>query len=119
MYELIQYNRVDVVDSKPPKNESCDGELLAYDTSLLQYLFSLFMFKESRMQACQLVESILLHIPMLNLKRVDNLRYILESIDDDGLACICKIFVLTLSNVETNERKYFAPPAVVSNVFWF
>lgn len=78
-----------------------------YDTSLLQYLFSLFMFKESRLQACQLVESILLHIPMLNLNRITNLRYILEAIDDDGLSCVCKIFAVTLSNLDTSERKYF------------
>lgn len=78
-----------------------------YDTSLLQYLFSLFMFKESRLQACQLVESILLHIPMLNLNRIANLRYILEAIDDDGLSCVCKIFAVTLSNLDMSERKYF------------
>lgn len=83
------------------------GAKADYDTSLLQYLFSLFMFKESRLQACQLVESILLHIPMLNLNRITNLRYILEAIDDDGLSCVCKIFAVTLSNLDTSERKYF------------
>lgn len=65
------------------------------------------MFKESRLQACQLVESILLHIPMLNLNRIANLRYILEAIDDDGLSCVCKIFAVTLSNLDMSERKYF------------
>ena len=66
------------------------------------------MFKESRLQACQLIESVLLHMPMLNLNRINNIKYILESIDDDGLSCICKIFAVTLSNLDMNEKKYLA-----------
>ena len=79
-----------------------------YDTTLLQYLFTLLMFKESRLQACQLIESILLHMPMLNLNRINNIKLILENIDDDGLSCICKIFAVTLSNLDMNEKKYLA-----------
>jgi Trpc4-associated protein len=79
-----------------------------YDTTLLQYLFTLLMFKDSRLQACQLIESILLHMPMLNLNRINNIKLILESIDDDGLSCICKIFAVTLSNLDTIEKKYLA-----------
>lgn len=66
------------------------------------------MFKESRLQACQLIESILLHMPMLNLNRISNIKLILERIDDDGLSCICKIFAVTLSNLDMNEKKYLA-----------
>jgi Trpc4-associated protein len=66
------------------------------------------MFKESRLQACQLIESILLHMPMLNLNRINNIKLILESIDDDGLSCMCKIFAVTLSNLDMNEKKYLA-----------
>lgn len=103
VYELLDYK---FVENK--RDNKTNETNLNYDTSLLQYLFSLFMFHESRLQACQLVESILLHIPMLNLNKISNLRYILESIDDDGLSCICKIFAVTLSNLDTNEKKYFA-----------
>ena len=78
------------------------------DLTLLQYLFSLLMIKESRLQSCQLIESILLHIPMLNLNRINNIKFILETIDDDGLSCICKIFAVTLSNLDMNEKKYLA-----------
>ena len=66
------------------------------------------MFKESRLQACQLIESILLHIPMLCLNSIENLKLILECIDDEGLSCICKIFAVTLSNLDTSDKKYLA-----------
>lgn len=79
-----------------------------YDTHLLQYLFTLLMLKDCRLQACQLIESILLHIPMLNLNRINNIRFILERIDNEGLSCICKIFAVTLSNLDFGEKKYLA-----------
>lgn len=79
-----------------------------YDTILLQYLFSLLVHKDSRLLACQLIESILLHMPMLNLNRITNLRFILESIDDEGLSSICRIFAVTLSDLDMSEKKYWA-----------
>jgi Trpc4-associated protein len=78
----------------------------SYDSFFLQYLFSLLMFKESRLQVCQLIESVLLYTPILNLNSISNMRHLLEYIDDDGLACICKIFAVTLSNLDSNEKKY-------------
>ena len=85
-----------------------DQNLLNYDTILLQYLFSLLMYKDSRLLSCQLIESILLHMPMLNLNRITNIRYILESIDDEGLSSICRIFAVTLSDLDMSEKKYWA-----------
>jgi hypothetical protein len=79
---------------------------LSYDAFFLQYLFSLLMFKESRLQVCQLIESILLYMPILSLSKVSNMRHLLEYIDDDGLACTCKIFAVTLSNLDSNDKKY-------------
>ena len=86
-----------------------------YDSVFLQYLFSLLMFKECRLPACQLIESILLYIPILNLNQIANMKYILEHIDDDGLACICKIFAVTLSNLDSNDKKYLATNRRVGN----
>ena len=79
-----------------------------YDTTLLQYLFTLLLYKESRLQACELIESSLLHMPMLNLNRIGNIHYILHTIDDDGLSCLCKVFAVTLSDLDLNEKKYWA-----------
>ena len=73
------------------------------------------MFKECRLPACQLIESILLYIPILNLNQIANMKYILEHIDDDGLACICKIFAVTLSNLDSNDKKYLATNRRVGN----
>lgn len=66
------------------------------------------MFKDSRYLSCQLIESILLHMPMLNLNRINNIKYILEKIDDEGLASICRIFAVTLSDLDMSEKKYWA-----------
>lgn len=102
VYDLLQI-KPSYLSQKPTQE---NNNLNNYDTTLLQYLFSLLMFKESRLQACQLIESILLHMPMLNLNRINNIRYILENIDDDGLSCICKIFAVTLSNLDLHDKKY-------------
>ncbi|CAF0707115.1 unnamed protein product [Brachionus calyciflorus] len=104
VYDLLQYK------PSQTQNSNNNSKLLIadYDTTLLQYLFSLLMFKEPRLQACQLIESILLHIPMLNLNLIQNLKLILETIDDDGLSCICKIFAVTLSNLDMADKKYLA-----------
>jgi len=88
------------------------GKLLVQDLTsdgdtLIQYLFSLLLVKETRLSASQLIESILLHLPLLNLSNIKNLTYILEKIDDDGLACLCKIFAVTLSDLDFNEAKYW------------
>ena len=99
VYYLLQYK---------PSNSKSQFQYPEYDTTLLQYLFSLLMFKEPRLQACQLIESILLHIPMLNLNLIHNLKLILMNIDDDGLSCICKIFAVTLSNLDMADKKYLA-----------
>jgi hypothetical protein len=34
--------------------------------------------------------------------------YILEKIDDEGLASICRIFAVTLSDLDMSEKKYWA-----------
>jgi hypothetical protein len=88
------------------------GKLLVHDLTsdgdtLIQYLFSLLLVKETRLSASQLIESILLHLPLLNLGNIKNLAFILERIDDDGLACLCKIFAVTLSDLDFNEAKYW------------
>lgn len=88
------------------------GKLLVQDLmsdgdTLIQYLFSLLLVKETRLSVSQLIESILLHLPLLNLNNIKNLPYILETIDDDGLACMCKIFAVTLSDLDFNEAKYW------------
>ena len=72
---------------------------------LLQYLFSLVVFKEARLLACQLIESILLHMPMLNLSAISNVTHILATIDDEGLSSICRIFAITLSDLDMAEKK--------------
>ena len=45
---------------------------------------------------------------MLNLNRISNIKYILETIDDEGLSSICRIFAITLSDLDMNEKKYWA-----------
>ena len=89
-------------------NSTNGGQTADYDTTLLQYLFSLLLYKESRLQACELIESILLHMPMLNLNRIGNIHYILHTIDDDGLSCLCKVFAVTLSDLDLSEKKCWA-----------
>jgi Trpc4-associated protein len=85
--------------------QTCNSK---YDTTLLEYLFDLMLRKELRLHACQLIETILLHIPMLNLNTLANMQYVLNIIDDDGLSCMCKIFSITLSDLDTNEKKYWS-----------
>lgn len=108
VYDLLQYKPNTNSTSPKSSSSSSSTQNSDYDTTLLQYLFSLLMFKESRLQACQLIESILLHIPMLNLNRIQNLKLILETIDDDGLSCVCKIFAVTLSNLDMADKKYLS-----------
>jgi hypothetical protein len=73
------------------------------------------MFKDSRQEACQLIESILLYIPLLNLNQIPTLRQILVCIDDEGLSTVCKIFAVTLSNLDSNDKKYLCRRPTVNN----
>lgn len=44
-------------------------------------------------------------MPMLNLNCISNIKYILETIDDEGLSSICRIFAITLSDLDMAEKK--------------
>ena len=46
-------------------------------------------------------------MPMLNLNRISNIKHILETIDDEGLASMCRIFAITLSDLDMIEKKYW------------
>lgn len=94
--------------NQPVSSQDLKNNGVPYNAILLQYLFSLFMFKESRLLSCQLIESILLHMPMLNLNFISNIKYILETIDDEGLSSICRIFAITLSDLDMSEKKYWS-----------
>lgn len=44
---------------------------------------------------------------MLNLNRICNIKHILETIDDEGFASMCRIFAITLSDLDITEKKYW------------
>lgn len=70
----------------------------------LQYLFTMFLFDQIRNQVSQLLESIILYVPTIDLRAIPNLGFIIERINHEGLLSLCKIFAVALSNLETNEK---------------
>lgn len=103
--DLLYVTESNVDLYKKEAQDSNSNRSTGYNAILLQYLFSLVMFKEARLLSCQLIESILLHMPMLNLNCISNIKYILETIDDEGLSSICRIFAITLSDLDMAEKK--------------
>ena len=62
-----------VINLKPNYGKQFVQDLLYNDQQIVQYLFTLMLNKQTRLSACQLIESILLHIQLLDLNLISKL----------------------------------------------
>jgi hypothetical protein len=73
----------------------------------MEYTFSLLLYRQTRAIASQFMETLILHMPMFDLNKIQNIRGIISQLDPDGLSSACRIFSITLTDLKINDKKYW------------
>ncbi|XP_064640748.1 short transient receptor potential channel 4-associated protein-like isoform X2 [Lineus longissimus] len=79
---------------------------LTKNHDLMNYLFTLFAHRKTYLTTCELVEDMLqARRSVFNLTTIDNIKTLIPCLDDEKLACFCRVLAICISDLDIYENK--------------